>query len=256
MLLAMNLGNSSLACGVFDRERLVTRVRIVSSVERSADEYEALLGSILESKGVAPADIKASALASVVPDLNEVLGGAVEQLLGAPPFMISPAVDSGLSFNTDNYMELGSDLLANAAAAVELYRTSCIVVDFGTALSFTVVDAARCVHGAAIAPGLRGAVHSLVSDTAQLPHVELQPPPRAIGTNTIHAIQSGIVFGYAGLVEAMVNRMQRELPERATVVVTGGMSPRIVDEISVVDDRAPDLTLHGVRLIAERNRVV
>ncbi len=254
MLLAMNLGNSSLACGVFDGDSLVARVRVVSSVERTADEYEALLRAVLSSKGVRPDDLHRAALASVVPDLNEVLGGAVEQLLGSAPFVVSPLVDSGLSFATENYRELGSDLLANAAAAVELYQTGCIVVDFGTALSFTVVDSSRCVRGAAIAPGLRGAVHSLVSDTAQLPHVELQAPPNAIGTNTIHAIQSGIVYGYAGMVDAIVTRMQAELEERAKVIVTGGMSPRIVDQITVADVREPDLTLHGVRLIAARNR--
>ena len=254
MLLTMNLGNSSLACGVFDGDTLVARVRLVSSVDRSADEYEALLGSVLGSKGVRPAELHGAAVASVVPDLNEVIGAAVEQLLGVPPFMISPAVNTGLSFNTDNPMELGNDLLANAVAAADLYKTGCIIVDFGTALSFTVVDANRQLRGVAIAPGLRGAVHSLVSETAQLPHVELKAPPKAIGTNTIHAIQSGIVYGYAGLVEAMVARMQREIEERLKVIVTGGMSPRIVDEIGAVDERAPDLTLHGVRLIAERNR--
>jgi len=162
-------------------------------------------------------------------------------------------VRTGLRIRTDNPTEVGADLVANAVAAYARFQSSCIVVDFGTALTFTAVAEPGDLLGVAIAPGLNSAAGALSRDTAQLPRVQLAPPPTAIGRNTTHSIQSGLVFGYVGLVEALIGRMRQELGGRAHAVATGGLAPIIApltDQFAEID---PWLTLEGLRIIAERN---
>jgi type III pantothenate kinase len=177
----------------------------------------------------------------------------VETVLNKTPLVVKRTLDIGLEFAIENPAELGTDLIATAVAGYNRCRSNCIVVDFGTALSFTVVDQARRIRGASIAPGMQAAMNALSRNTDQLPHVPLVAPPSAIGTNTIHAIQSGIIFGYVGLVGAIIDRIRGELDGPATVIATGGLSGVIATLIDSVDSVEPWLTLEGLRLIGERN---
>jgi type III pantothenate kinase len=175
------------------------------------------------------------------------------QQMEQEPLVIGPGVRTGLRIRTDNPAEVGADLVANAVAAYARFQGPCIAVDFGTALSFTAVAAEGDLVGVALAPGLNAAASALSSNTAQLPRVQLVPPPAAIGRNTVHSIQSGLVFGYIGLVEALIVRMRAELGGSAQAIATGGQSRIIAphtDQFAAVD---PWLTLDGLRIIAERN---
>ena len=177
---------------------------------------------------------------------------AIRELCGRAPLLLSPALDLGLRITTENPAEVGADLVANAVAALDRFRGNCIVVDFGTALSFTAVAAPGELRGVAIAPGLTSAVESLARNTAQLPTVPLSPPPAAIGRNSMHSIQAGIVFGYVGLVAEIIRRMRAELGGHADVAVTGGQSQIMAPLLGeVVHEQW--LTLEGLRIIAEKN---
>lgn len=260
MTLVVDLGNSNIACGVFKGEELIARFRLQTAVEQTADEYEALLRGILAGKGLGPDTVKRVVIGSVVPNLTEPLARAVEAICSTAPLVLRPGVVSGLAIRIDNPRELGIDLLADAVAAHHRYGVNghdCIVIDFGTALTFTTVTAGGDVLGVAIAPGIRSAMEALFSNTAQLPHIALEPPPSVIGTNSIHSIQSGVVYGYAGLVQSMIRRIKAELAERSAgaanvlVLSTGGYSPVITGEVPEIDHLEPDLTLEGLLRLAE-----
>jgi type III pantothenate kinase len=260
MTLVVDLGNSNIACGVFDGEELVARFRLRTSVEQTADEYEALLRGILAGKGITADGVRRVVIGSVVPDLTEPLARAVESICRTAPLVLRPGLLSGLTICIDNPRELGIDLLADAVAAHYRYGSTghdCIVIDFGTALTFTTVTAGGNVLGVAIAPGIKSAMEALFSNTAQLPHIALEPPPSVIGTNSIHSIQSGVVYGYAGLVQSMIQRIKAELAARSAgkanvlVISTGGYSPVITGEVPEIDHLEPDLTLEGLLRLAD-----
>jgi type III pantothenate kinase len=249
MLLAIDIGNSNIAAGVFHDEKLVSTLRIRTDPERTADEYEALISSILSTRSISPTKVSGAVLSTVVPGLLETFRRVVERLIGGSPLVVSGALDLGLSFAVDRPLEVGTDLLANAVAAHELAGSSCIIIDFGTAISITNVAAGGVFRGVSIAPGLETAMEALTSQTAQLPHVRIEAPPKAIGTNTVHAIQSGVVLGYAGLVEGLVSRISAELPAPVTTIATGGLSGAVRGVLRGIDRYEPWLTLEGLRLI-------
>jgi type III pantothenate kinase len=198
-------------------------------------------------------DVKRVVLSSVVPALTTTLSEMFERQTSAELLIIGPGVRTGLRIRTDNPAEVGGDLVANAVAAHARFQNNCIVVDFGTALTFTAVAANGDLLGVAIAPGLRAAASALASNTAQLPRVRLVPPPAAIGRNTVHSIQSGVVFGYIGLVESLIRRMRKELGGEALAIATGGLARVIAPLSDQFTSIEPWLTLDGLRLIAERN---
>jgi len=177
----------------------------------------------------------------------------LRELCGRMPLLLTAGLDLGLRITTENPAEVGADLVANAVAAYDYFKGSCIVVDFGTALSFTAVGAPGELRGVAIAPGLSSAVNSLAHDTAQLPRVPLTPPPAAAGRNTVHSIQAGIVFGYIGLVEGLIGRLRAELGGNAGVVVTGGQSQVMAPLLAGPVVHEQWLTLEGLRIVASRN---
>jgi type III pantothenate kinase len=198
-------------------------------------------------------EIERAVLSSVVPSVTGSLTGMLQQHLKQEPLVVGPGVRTGIRIRTDNPSEVGADLVANAVAAFAQYRQNCVVVDFGTALTFTAVADPGDLLGVAIAPGLRAAAAALSSNTAQLPRVRLVPPPVAIGRNTVHSIQSGVVFGYIGLVEALIGKMRQEMGGKALAIATGGLARVIAplsDEFEVIE---PWLTLDGLRIIADRN---
>jgi type III pantothenate kinase len=253
MLLAIDVGNTNIAFGIYHQGRWRDHWRIRTVPDKMPDEYAVLFRDMIRDGDLQLADLDQAALCSVVPPLTGTLAEMLERQMGRPPLVVGPGVRTGVRIRTDNPAEVGADLVANALAAYTRFERSCIVVDFGTALTFTAVSDPGDLVGVAIAPGLNSAARALSTNTAQLPRVRLIPPPAAIGRNTIHSIQSGIVFGYIGLVEALIGRMRDELGGEALAIATGGLARVIApltDQFSAID---PWLTLEGVRLIAERN---
>ncbi|HTP57437.1 MAG TPA: type III pantothenate kinase, partial [Spirochaetia bacterium] len=191
------------------------------------------------------------------PPLTHAIAETVRAVSGANPLLLTRGVDLGLNITTENPAEVGADLVANAVAAFDRFHANCIVVDFGTALTFTAVARDGLgtgeLRGVAIAPGLTAAVDALVRSTSQLPRVPLAAPPAIAGRNTVHSIQSGVVYGYVSLVEGLIRRMRAELGGQAEVVVTGGSSPLIAPLLQEKAVGEPWLTLEGLRVIAERN---
>jgi type III pantothenate kinase len=253
MILAVNVGNSSTAFGICRQGSWLGRWRIRTVQERMPDEYSLLFERFLHRLELQAEDVERLVVASVVPQVTEMILQIGRSDFGSEPLLLGPGVKTGIRIRTDNPAEVGADLLANAAAAYEQLRASCIVIDFGTALTFTAVAEGGDLEGVSIAPGLKYAVRALSQNTAQLPTVQLSRPPAAIGKNTIHSIQSGIIFGYVGMVEALADRIRAELPGTVKVVATGGQANVIAPLTDRIDSVEPWLNLEGLRLISEWN---
>ncbi len=255
MLLAVDVGNTNIALGVFEGEQLRATWRVATDVNQMADEYAVLLLNLLQHQGLETHDIKEVALCCVVPPLLTTFEELCQRYFHISPLVVEPGIKTGVRIRVDNPREVGTDRIANAAAAHHLYRGSVIIVDVGTATSFDVVSKEGDHLGGAIAPGIVTAAEALFMRAAALPRVELVHPKQAIGTSTITAMQSGIVFGYVGLIEGIVARIQQELGGKATVVATGGYAELIARETTVIDKVNLDLTLIGLRLIYLMNKV-
>lgn len=253
MLLAIDIGNSNIAFGIYS-EGWQNYWRLNTVADKTSDEYEVLFRSLISSKNHRLEDIKQIVISTVVPPLAPTFKEMVRSLWGIVPLMVSATTNTGIKVKIDHPLEIGSDLLANAVAGFTHYQDNCIIVDFGTALSITVVGQKGELLGVSIAPGLKSAIKALSSNTAQLPFVQLEAPPSAIGKNTIHAIQSGVVLGYAGLVDSLIKRIKAELDEPARVIATGGLAEVIAPLTNQFDALDPWLTLEGLRLIAEKNK--
>jgi type III pantothenate kinase len=254
MLLAVDIGNTSITLGVFDGEKLRATWHVATGVHRLPDEYASLLLSLLRHQGLATADVKAVALCSVVPPLISTFEELFERYFNIEPLVVGAGVKTGVSIRMDNPREVGADRIADAAAAHHLYGGPVIIIDLGTATTFGIISKEGAYIGGIIATGIATAAEALFTRTAQLPRVELAPPKHIIGTNTVAAIQSGIIYGYASLVEGMLARIQKELGVKAKVVATGGYAGLIARETKVIDVVNPDLTLIGLRLISEMNK--
>ncbi|MFC1909378.1 type III pantothenate kinase [Chloroflexota bacterium] len=254
MLLAIDIGNTNTTFGVFEGEELRTTWRIMTNVSQMADEYASLLLNLMHHREVNTTDITEVALCCVVPPLLTTFEEMLKQYFHVPPLVVGPGVKTGVSIRMDNPREVGTDRIVNAAAAHRLYGGPVIIADMGTATTFDTVSKEGDYLGGAIAPGIATAAESLFTKASALPRVELVHPKQAIGTSTITAMQSGIIFGYAGLVESIVTRIQQELDEKARVVATGGYAKLMAEETSVINTVNPDLTLIGLRLIYLMNR--
>ena len=254
MLLAVDIGNSNIVLGLFGGSGWIRQWRIHTDHNKMPDEYGVLFRDILREENIPRESIETSIISSVVPLLTEKLSEVINALTGRAPLIVGPGVKTGIKLRTDNPSEVGTDLVCNAVAAFQRIGGNCIVVDFGTALTFTAVKTPGELVGVAIAPGIQAAAAALSASTAQLPQVWLQPPEHAIGKNTTQSIRSGVLYGYAGLVEGMIRRIRAELGGEATVIATGGRAAVIApltDSITLVE---PWLILEGLRIIAERNK--
>ncbi len=227
---------------------------MATSIHRRGDEYGALLLNLLHQQGLDTSDIKEIALCSVVPPLISTFDELFQRYFHISPLVVGAGVKTGVRIRMDNPREVGADRIVNAAAAHHLYGGPVIVTDLGTATTFDTVSKEGDYLGGAIAPGIITAAEALFTQAAMLPRVELTRPKRAIGTNTIAAMQSGIIFGYVGLIEGIVARIQQELGEKAKVVATGGVAELIAKETAVIDVVNPNLTLIGLRLIYLMNQ--
>ena len=254
MLLAIDIGNTDTTLGVFEGEELRATWHMATGVHRKADEYAALLLNLLHHQGLDIAEVKDIALCSVVPPLIATFDELCQRYFNLSPLVVGAGVKTGVRIRMDNPREVGADRIANAAAAHHLYGGPIIITDLGTATTFDTVSKEGDYLGGAIAPGIGTAAEALFMQAAMLPRVELVRPKLAIGTNTITAMQSGIVFGYVGLIEGIVARIQQELGERAKVVATGGFAEVIAKETAVIDVVNPNLTLIGLRLIYLLNK--
>lgn len=253
MVLTVNIGNSNIRFSVFDGEESRASWFIQTHPHRSAYEYQVVLRSLLEEYGIAITAITHCVAGSVVPELTGEMRDCLRNEFGCEPLFVDHSLNTGLEYPIDNPAELGADLLANAVAANDLYQRDVVVVDFGTALSFTVVNREGYLAGVTIAPGVNSALRSLVADTAQLPSIELTPPPSVIGLNTIECIQSGMVYGFTGLVESLIARMKKETGRDYYTVATGGLAKVFAPLSEVIDQRDDLHTLRGLAKILERN---
>ena len=254
MLLTIDIGNSMVTLGVFNGDRLATTLRLASDTRRLADEYGLLITNLLTHNGVEPSEIQDICMCSVVPPLTVVFEQVCTSYFGVSPLSVTAGVRTGLQITYDNPRDVGSDRIVDAVAAIELYGRPVIIVDFGTATVFDAVSRDGVYLGGAIAPGINVAAEALFLNTSQLRRVELIAPKSAIGQNTPAALQSGLMFGYAGLVDGIVARFKEELGQDAKVIGTGGLAEIISQETEIFDVIDPDLTLVGLRLIYEMNQ--
>lgn len=256
MLLAIDVGNSTITVGVFHGETLERTWRLTTDESRSVDEYGVRLMGILGLAGIAAETIDAVVLCSVVPPVTTQLAACVRAYLDRDPLIVGPGVRTGLTIRHDNPREVGSDRIANLVAFHARHTPPGIVVDCGTAIAIDLLDDAGAFVGGVIAPGIVTASDALRDATARLPRVELVTPPRVAGRSTVESVQAGVVYGFAGLIDGLVTRLAAHLGEdvnQLTVVLTGGSAQIVADALTVPTVSDPWLTLHGLRTIAAKN---
>jgi type III pantothenate kinase len=249
MLLTIDVGNTNVTLGLYQGQSLGPRWRLATDHERMPDEWGLQLVGLLGHVKLGPGDLTGVCLASVVPPLTGRVIEACRQYLGQEPLVVEASLDLGIRILYEPANAVGADRIVDAVAVRRLYGAPACVVDFGTATTFDAITAEGDYLGGAIAPGIGIAADALFRRTAKLPRVDLQRPPAAIGRNTVHAMQSGLLFGYVGLVEGMVARFRRELGPQMKVIATGGLAELVAAETDVLQIVAPWLTLDGLRLV-------
>lgn len=253
MLLAVDIGNTNITFGLFSGDKLGPRWRIRTIHEKMPDEYGILMLQLFEHGGYHPEDVDGVAIASVVPPLSQAFQAVSRRYVGLDPLLVDAGVRTGVRIQYDDPRQVGADRVVDAAAVKALYGLPACVVDFGTGTTFDAVSKDGDYLGGAIAPGIGIAAQALFERTAKLPRVELSRPPSVIGRNTPHAMQSGLLFGYVGLVEGMVARFKAELGPATHIIGTGGLAEVIARETDAIDVVDPWLTLHGLRIVYELN---
>ena len=253
MLLAIDIGNTNITIGVYSGENLGPRWRFAAGQEKMPDEYGALILNLFERAGISTKDIDAIVMASVVPSLKGVFAEACSRHLQRVPMVVNGKSKTGIRIQYEDVGELGADRIVDAAAGYALYGGPACIVDFGTATTFDAVSAEGDYLGGAIAPGIGISADALFQRAAKLPKVDLLRPPTAIGKNTVHSLQSGLMFGYVGLVEGIIARFCAELGPSTKAIATGGLAEVIAKETKAISIVAPWLTLDGLRIIYDLN---
>jgi type III pantothenate kinase len=255
VLLAVDVGNTQTVFGLFDEERIVEHWRVATEDERTADELAALVARLLELRELGFENVSAVCLSSTVPRLLRAYEELAERDLDAPILVLGPGTKTGIPILYDDPREVGPDRIANAVAARERYGAPCIVVDFGTSTNFDAVSDAGEYVGGVLAPGIEISMDALFARAARLQKIDFTEPPAVIGKTTTSALQSGLVYGFAGQVDGIVGRMRAELGDTAPVIATGGLAELIAPHSATIERVDPLLTLEGLRLIWELNRV-
>ncbi len=253
MLLVADVGNTQTHFGTFAGGELVEHWRFSTIRDSTADELGAALRNLLELRGVGLADLTASIVSSTVPQLAPEWQEMARRYLGHEIMVVGPGIKTGMALRYDNPREIGADRLVNAVAAYDKIGGACIVVDFGTAITYDPVSATGEYLGGIIFPGVEISMEALYSRAAKLPRVDLGPPRTLIGKTTIDAIRSGLVYGFAGSVDGIVGRLRAELGEETQTIATGGLAEHVVPYCDAIDEIDPLLTLTGLRLLHERN---
>lgn len=254
MLFVIDVGNTNMVLGVYEGKSLKHHWRISSDRAKTDDEYGMLIRNLFTDKGLEFSNIEGVIISSVVPPLMFPLEKMCQRYFQVKAMVIQPGLKTGLNIKAENPREVGADRIVNAVAAIHEYGTPLIVVDFGTATTFCYIDEKGGYHGGAIAPGINISTEALYSRAAKLPRIELEKPPGVIGRNTVHAMQSGIIYGFVGQVNEIVRRMKEECKRVPKVVATGGIASLIGEESTEIDIVDTWLTLKGLRLIYEKNK--
>ncbi|MBN2645860.1 MAG: type III pantothenate kinase [Desulfuromonadaceae bacterium] len=254
MLLVVDVGNTNTVLGVYREDSLLHSWRIGTDKTRTDDECAMLVNDLLTYRGLAMADVTAVIVSCVVPPVLNALVRMCRSYFSAEPYVVSAGMKTGMAIAYDNPQEVGADRIVNAVAAYRKHQCSLIVVDFGTATTFDYICENGCYQGGAIAPGLGISADALHARASKLPRVALELPPQVVARNTVHSIQSGMMFGYAGLVDGIVNRMKQEVGGTPKVVATGGLAGPIAEVSTTIDEVDPLLTLDGLRLIYQLNQ--
>jgi len=254
MLLAIDIGNTTVALGVFEGKILLKDWRIRSDREKTADEYGIILLELLRTSGLEPLGIEGAIISSVVPPLTPAFQTLTQSLFRVKALVIGPGLRTGMPILYENPGEVGADRVVASIGAFEKYGGPCIIVDFGTATTFDAVTAKGEYLGGAIAPGIQISAEALYLRTAKLPRIEVAKPKKPIGRTTVASMQSGIYFGYVGLVNNIIAEMSKELGEEPKIVITGGFASQLGPEIKASHHREPQLVLEGLRIVFERNK--
>lgn len=254
MLLTMDIGNTNIKTALFDGEKLLKYWRLSTNKSNTSDEYGIMLCNMFAHDGFRPQDVTGIMISSVVPSINFTIEHMCKSYFNQTPMFVEPGIKTGINIRYENPQALGSDRIANAVAAYAEYGAPCIYIDFGTATTFGVLDEGGVFLGGCICPGIKLSSEALVSGTAKLPRFALERPEHVIGRNTLTNLQSGMFYGYVGLVRNIVRKMKQELGKEAVVVATGGMAVMLHEESKCIDKLDGLLTLKGLRLIWERNK--
>lgn len=253
MLLAVDIGNTNIAFGVYEGTRLLQTFRAETARSRTADEYAVLIAQMLALRGLEMRSVVAAIMASVVPPLTDVVAQAIRHACARDPVIVGPGVKTGIAVKYETPREVGADRVVNAVAAFERYHSGVIVVDFGTATTFDCISPKAEYLGGVIVPGVQVSLDGLLARAAKLSRIEIAAPPRVVGRNTTHSLQSGIVFGYAALVDGLVKKLETELGFPCKVIGTGGLAALIAGHAETLQEIDEHLTLEGLRILHERN---
>lgn len=255
MLLVIDIGNTNIKYGVWKDDTMLASFRVSSRLSRTADEYGSVLVNLLGNSGIKKSDIDGIIVSSVIPPLNYTVCHMCEYFFGISPLMVGPGIKTGINIKAENPKEVGADRIVNTDAAYKKYGGPLIVIDFGTATTFNVVDGSGAFIGGVIAPGIKTSLEGLVHSTAQLPMIELVPPKKAIAKSTESNMQAGIIFGFSGLVDNIVGKIRKELgDDTVKVVATGGLGEIIAKETKSIEIVDRTLTLFGLKTIYDLNK--
>ena len=259
MIFCIDIGNSNIKYAIFDGDKIKGTFRVTSQRNATSDEYGVIVRDLLKTAGIPKGAITGVIMSSVIPSLNYTMEHMCRDYLGVTPLIIGPGVKTGLNVKTDNPREVGSDIIVDSVSAIKRFGVGSpiVCIDFGTATTFDIISEKGELIGVVISPGIKLALDSLTNSTANLPRIELERPKSVIGKNTVNCMQSGIVFGFAGLVDNIVNKIKEELDRPDTkVIATGGMGRIVFKETKTIDCFDEMLTLNGLRYIYEINEKV